>query len=337
MPRLKKALLLPEQAAPPTPPSGSVALYSTDGTALLMKDDAGTVRTIGPGAGGGGSGSELSATTDYTTTQPANPSTGLILFARNRARRLPAFVGPLGQDSQLQPALFSNRVGRYTTVNNNSTFSMDGLVAPTVYTTAASAVALASTNFYSAMARVRFPSAATAGAFAGFRIPTAQWFLSSTANMGGFFWVFRFGINAVTATGRGFVGLSATTASEANSDPTALLNRIGFGFGTGSANWYFHSAGAAANATTVDLGASFPARSNATDFFEFRLFAPSGAGQSVYWSAHRLNDGAFTQGGPVTTNLPAVGTLLTHHAWLNNVTAAAVALDAQSLYIETDN
>lgn len=46
-----KTLLLREQAsAPATPASGKVALYSLDGTALLMKDDAGVVRTIGPGA-----------------------------------------------------------------------------------------------------------------------------------------------------------------------------------------------------------------------------------------------------------------------------------------------
>lgn len=42
-------LLLRERAAPSNPPTGQIALYSIDGTALLMKDDAGTVTTLGGG------------------------------------------------------------------------------------------------------------------------------------------------------------------------------------------------------------------------------------------------------------------------------------------------
>jgi len=53
MPKFKKALLLPEQSAPGTPATGHAALYTTDGTALLMKDDSGNAITIGPGGGGG--------------------------------------------------------------------------------------------------------------------------------------------------------------------------------------------------------------------------------------------------------------------------------------------
>jgi hypothetical protein len=155
--------------------------------------------------------------------------------------------------------------------------------------------------------------------------------------MGGFFFVTRFGINAGNATSRGFVGMTAATANEANSDPSTLLNRIGFGFNAASTNWYFHSAGGSANATTVDLGANFPARTYATNFMEFRLFAPSALGSTVYWSAQRLNDGAVVQGGPVTTNLPALATLLNPHVWMNNNTAGIVSLDVQSLYVETDN
>lgn len=42
-------LLIKETAAPSTPPSGTVALYSLDGSALLMKDDAGVITTMGGG------------------------------------------------------------------------------------------------------------------------------------------------------------------------------------------------------------------------------------------------------------------------------------------------
>lgn len=279
----------------------------------------------------------FSLTTDYTTSTPSTPTTGTRMFTRHRARRLPSFVGPSGQDSALQPALFSNRVARLAAINGTANFNNDSVGQAVAYTTAVANVNVTNTNFFTTMVRNRWATPATVNNFAGFRIAAAQWMLSSTANQGGFFWVNRFGVQAGTATMRGFTGLSATTSNEANSDPTSLLNRIGFGFNSTSSNWYFHSAGASTNATTVDLGANFPARTYATNFFEFRLFAPAGGGQTVYWSAQRLNDGAFVQGGPVTTNLPAVNTLLTHHSWLNNVTASIIALESQLVYIESDN
>ncbi len=43
-------VVLRERAAPANPPAGHVALYSVDGTALLMKDDAGAVVTLGGGS-----------------------------------------------------------------------------------------------------------------------------------------------------------------------------------------------------------------------------------------------------------------------------------------------
>lgn len=338
MPVTKGAVLLPEQTAPGTPATGRVALYAKTDGKVYIKDDAGTETDITtPGGGGGSSSADYTLTTDYSSTVPAAPATGIKVFARHRARRLLAAVGPTGLDTAYQPGIFTNRVAWIQPLNNLSTPGNFGIAAPTVYSTAAAAVSNAATNFFTGMVRNRYASPSTANGFAGFRIANPQFFLSSTANMGGFFWVIRLGINAGTATGRGFFGLSATNATEANTDSTGLLNRMGFAFGTGSTNLYFHSAGASTNATTVDLGTAFPARTYATNFWEFRLFVPSGAGQTLYWAATRLNDGTVVQGGPVTTNLPAVNTLLTPQVWMNNVTASVVSFDFQSMYVETDN
>lgn len=330
------ALHSPEIANPSAPAAGTRILYPKSDGNWYSKDSAGVETQVNGGGGGGTSGATYTVTTEYSSTTPAAPATGVTLFARRRARALPATIGPNGLDTALQPGLFTNRVSWWQMINNSTTVTAMGLAGPTGYATP-TAVATATTNFFTSMVRLRYASAATANAFGGHRVPTAQWFLSSIANLGGFFWVFRFGVNQGNANSRAFVGLTATSAAEANSDSTALTNRIGFGFGTASTNWYFHSAGASTNATTTDLGANFPARTYATHFFEFRLFAPSGAGQQVFWSAQRLNDGVLVTGGPVTTNLPANGTLLTHQAWINNVTAAVASLDVQSLYIETDN
>jgi hypothetical protein len=47
-----RPIILQDQAEPASPPAGSVALYSVDGTALLLKDSDGTVRTLGAGGSG---------------------------------------------------------------------------------------------------------------------------------------------------------------------------------------------------------------------------------------------------------------------------------------------
>jgi hypothetical protein len=274
--------------------------------------------------------------TDYTDTNPSNPATGLTVFARHRARRLPSIIGPAGQDSQLQPAFFSNRIARWNVVNNTVTPVLDGLAVTNVGTP--TAIANATTNFYTSMVRERFASAATAASAAGIRSASAQWFLTSSVNTGGFFFVCRFGLGAISATNRVFVGLSATTAALAPAtNPSALLSQVGFGCDSTHTTFQFMCNDAVGTSTLVDLGANFPCQTAATNFYEFRLFAPSGGGSSVYWSAHRLNDGILVQ-GQATTKLPALNTLLAAHVHHSNgTTASAVSLDLQSLYIETDN
>lgn len=66
MPTSLGPLIIKEGVAPSNPPAGHVALYSVDGSALLMKDDAGVVTTFGSG-GGGGSGTKVSALTVATS------------------------------------------------------------------------------------------------------------------------------------------------------------------------------------------------------------------------------------------------------------------------------
>lgn len=281
---------------------------------------------------------DMRLTTDYTTTTPAAPATGLRHFARHRARRIPAVIGPSGMDTQLQPALFSNRIARINVINNTATPQFDG-IAVTNRATAPAAVAVAVPGFFTSMVRARYASIATAGNAGGFRSTTAQWFTSPTANMGGMFMVCRFGLNAITATNRFFLGFSSATADlNAAVNPSTLLNQFGFAADSTHTTFRFmHNDGTGA-CTAIDLGANFPCQTAATYFYEFRIFVPSGVGNQVYWSAHRLNDGLVVQGGPITTDLPASQTLMAFHLMHSNgTTASAVSTDLQSLYIETDN
>ena len=295
----------------------------------------GTWTDVG-GAGGGTSSASYSLSTDYVNTQPTSPTNGVTVFARHRARRLLAAIGPSGLDTSYQPALFTNRVAQLKAVNGATTQQLDGLAVTSI--TAPTAVSVATTNFYTSMVRQRYASTAVAGNAGGVRSATAQWFLSSTANLGGLFFVCRFGLNATSATNRLFVGMSATTtALSATVDPSTLLNMFGFGCNSAHTTMRFYCNDASGTATMTDLGANFPTQTAATYFYEVRLFAPSGGGLNVYWYAERLNDG-LTANGQVTTDLPAVNTLLSAHVnHSNGTTAAAVSTDLQALYIETDN
>lgn len=315
--------------APGAPVSGQIWMDSDDGVQRIWNGTAWQAPSV-------------YMETDYVNTTPTAPTQGAMLFTRNRARRLPAFIGPLGQDSQLQPALFSNRAAWLQAVNNTTAPTLEGLAVTWLNNATATptAVANAATNFYTSMVRVRAATTAVAGTGGGVRSATAQWMLSSTANKGGLFLVVRFGFNVVAAGSRCFIGMSTSTAALAPAvDPSTLLNLFGFGFDAGDANFQFMRNDGAGAAVKTDLGASFAkAAASATNFYEARIFAPSGGGQSVYYSLHRLNDGAIATGGPITTDLPAVDTLLAFHVHIGNgLTAAAHSIDVQSVYVETDN
>lgn len=288
---------------------------------------------------GGTSGVAYSLTQEYTNTQPATPATGITLFSQSRGRRLPAWVGPAGQNTTIQPSFAYNRVSRMGALNGSATVSTDNL-AITAVGAGAAAVTTTTANLFSSVVRTSYATTATtAGSACGFRVSgSLSYFLSNTANMGGFHYVARCGIGTSTAGSRGFVGLSATgVALSGTVEPTTLLNLVGFGHSSTSTNWYFMSNGASGTATTVDLGANFPAKTSATDFFEFSLYVPSGKGTAVYWAARRLNDNAFVS-GVATATLPALDTVMQGHIhYTNGTTAQTAAVHIQSLYIETDN
>jgi hypothetical protein len=252
-------------------------------------------------------------------------------------------VGPSGLTTALQPLMARNKVAYWNPPGNATTApGIFGYTTATVLTAATRSVA--TTNLFTRMRRVGYASASTAGSLAYHYVPVAQVTVGDGSGNGGFYKICRFGISDTTsavAAARMFCGVSSSVATPTNVDPATLTNSIGIGAGAAQTTMHLYYGGSAAQ-TPIDLGANFPVNSVNTDVYELVLFAPSSSNNTVYYEVTRVNTGNVATGtltGTAGTALPASSTLLSfHRLWrTNNTTAAVVAFDLMSDYVETDN
>lgn len=279
------------------------------------------------------------ATMTTRTDAPAAPAAGkMVMFGKAvGGGALPAFIGPSGISSPLQPFIGRNKVGVWTPYGNSATSSQLGVSLGTLGTLTTRTVA--TTNLFTSMRRLGLTTATTANARAQLG-GVAQYFLSSQSGVGGFRFVARFGISDAQATPGAavFAGLCALTTYIGNGfSPSAAANMIGVGADATDATLQMMSNDASGTATKIDLGANFPANTQNADFYELALFAASGVTGSVNWQVTNLSSGA-TASGTITTDLPAENQLLCALLVRSNLaTGLAVGLDIAGVYIETDN
>ena len=301
---------------------GQVLVYSENGGVQVSSAESSTLATL----------------TLPDTPSPTVPSDGYgtIFIKKIAGRAMAAQIGPSGLDTTLQANLGGNKVAMWMPPGGSTTvpgvFGMAALTA----TGTATARTVATTNLLSRMTRLGYVSAATAGALAGAREAVAKFTTGAGPGLGGFFARYRFGISdpATVAGARMFVGLDALTAAPTNIDPSTKVNCIGVGQIGTSDNLHIIRGNATAK-TPIDLGANFPANTNA-DAYELSLFAPPAGG--CYWQVRRLNTTFEATGFLPSTEIPVATQLLCHQLWrCNNATALAVGLDVCGIYIETDH
>ncbi len=235
-----------------------------------------------------------------------------------------------------QPTLFSAKIAWWSAMGGNSTLSTFNF--NTVINGTSINRNVATTNLFSSMRRVGFATGNSAGSSAGIRHSLQQFFRSSTAGMGGFFYVVRFGISSATiiSTQRSFVGFAATTSALSNADPSTQTNILGFGVDSADSSWSFMHNDGTGTATKDTLIGTFPPRDSSISMFEARIFSTS-ASPSVYYSLEVLGGGSLYEGS-TSTNIPAINTLLAPQIWTNNgTTGTACSIDIVSQYLETEN
>ena len=274
---------------------------------------------------------------------PVNPGAGKVtIFGRSIAGRIfPAFMGPSGLDSTLQPLLARNKIGYWNPQGNSAVLpGVFGFTAPVITGFTATARNVTATNLFTRMRRLGFVSAATAAAVGQWRTGVSQFTLGNGAGLGGFTYIIRFGISdaAAIADARMFMGMGVGTLVPTNIEPSTLVNVIGIGCGAADTTLSLYYGGSAAQ-TPIALGANFPANTRNVDMYELALFAAPNS-TTVQYEVTRLNTGHVVKGtlsGAAGTVLPAATTLLGPWGYrTNNATALACAIDVASAYIETD-
>lgn len=275
-------------------------------------------------------------------TLRTNPAVDTVnIFARDIANRMfPAYAGPGGLDSALQPLLARNKVGYWNPPGNATTVpGVFGFTAPTVTGFTAAARNVATTNMFTRMRRLGYNTAATAGAVGQWRVAAYQYTLGNGSGLGGFTYIIRFGISDATdvTDARMFIGMRSSS-TPSNVEPSTLTNCIGVGHGASDTNLKIFYGGSSAQ-TPIDLGANFPNTHGSVDVYELALFSSNMIANTVNWQVTRLNTGD-TATGTITgaaTVIPQSTTLIAPWGYrTNNATAAAVSLDVMSAYIETD-
>lgn len=275
-------------------------------------------------------------------SSPGIPATGRVgIFGRSVAgRMMPAFIGPSGLDSILQPHFGRNAICKWEPAGNSTTITATRAAALTA-TGTATAANVATTNRHTYMKRIEYlVTTAATTAVAGFRSTVAQFSVGgSSAGDGGFTMICRWGpaTGVATTTNRAFVGITGATAAPTDVEPSSGVNMICMGWDAADTNIQIMHKGASGGTTKIDLGASFPVpTADRTKVYELALFSPPGTTQSAGYLVTDLATGA-TASGTITTNLPPATTLLAPKAWMSvGGTSSVIGIALMGLYIETD-
>ena len=276
---------------------------------------------------------------------PFTPATGVGIFSKSIANRsLLSIIDPSSSNASLQPMLARNRVGYWNPPGNSS--ALPGIFGfGTLFTQGTLTPRnIATSSLAQRMRRHGFVSLATAGASAAAYSSSGQFSPGSgTYDGSGFFMITRFvPSNAGTVAGeRFFIGVSSATAAPSNIDPSGITNSVGVAQISADPNQLYIVYGGAASQSAIPLGTvSFPGSTLGTVAYELSIYAPNSVANTYYVQVTNIGTNATfntTLSGNASV-VPQSSALLAYRSWkTNNATAAAVAYDICSIYIETDN
>ena len=266
---------------------------------------------------------------------PAAPASGqLRTFARNRAgRALLHIIGPSGVDVALQPAFFGNSIVMWTpsATTGQTAFGVTYTARNNGTGAAQSTPTRASTNAMTSLSRAQFGTGTTATGASGTQTALAVAWRGNAANLGGFFFFARFGIETLAADMRAFAGLSANNATMA-ADASTWANTIGIVKDSADSTWQLVQR----NASTLTKTAT-GCTVTAGQILDFLLFAPPNGSTITARLVDAVTGTVYVDDVVLNTTLPVNTTFLFMQAHCQSVSGTtAKILSLNRMYLESD-
>lgn len=266
---------------------------------------------------------------------PAAPASGwLRTFARNRAgRALFHIIGPAGVDVALQPAFFGNSIVMWapSATTGQTAFGVTYTARNNGTGAAQSTPTRASTNAMTSLSRAQFGTGTTATGASGTQSALAVAWRGNAANLGGFFFFTRFGIETLAADMRAFVGLSANNATMA-ADASTWANTIGLTKDSADSTWQLIQRNAS-TPTKTSTGATV----TAGQILDFLLFAPPNGSTITARLVDAVTGTVYVDDLVLNTTLPVSTTFLFIQAHCQSVSGTtAKILSLNRMYLESD-
>lgn len=194
-------------------------------------------------------------------------------------------------------------------------------------------------NFYTSQKRIDIlqTTPATTNA-AGIYTATPLVYRGDAAGRGGFLFAVRFGCaTGQAATTRGFCGLSSLTSAPTDVDPSTITDVLGMGWDTADSSIQIMSRTGSGTVSKTSLSALvFPIPStDRTTVFDFEMYCPPN-GSQVGWQLTNLTT-SFSQGGVISSSLPAQSTMLSPRLYMSVAgVSSVIGISFMNLFISTE-
>lgn len=287
-------------------------------------------------AGGSGPSGPVDVVHFNDVDTPAKPTSGLKLFARSQGgRMLPAFIGPSGIESNLQPALFRNTTymwlpGFSTTVSINWGVSWlarnSGTGTGQTHPTKTSATPLGSLN------RALFSTGSTATGASGIQSSLSVAWRGNAPGLGGFFFFARFGVEALKTGDQIFVGLG-NFITALSGDPTAFTNTAALAKDAADSNWFFITRSGSGIATKTPTGLAV----TAGEILDLMFFAPPNGSSITVRLVNSVTGQVYMDDVVITQTLPDPTVFMYAQCHIKSTAGTTPSqLSLNRMYIETD-
>lgn len=266
---------------------------------------------------------------------PTTPSAGRTkVFTDGMAtRRMVGSIDPDGFHFDFQPALFNSTTylwlagtGTTLAINWGTSFTArnNGTNAAQSHPVKNNLSAIQSMN------RANFSTGTTATGASGIQATETNAWRGDVANLGGFFFFARFGLETISGTYRSFVGLSANNATMA-ANASTWNNTCGIGNEAGDTTWFI-VVRSLTTATRINTTITI----TAGQILDFYMYAQPN-GSTIFFEVRNAVTNAVLYNGQETANLPTTTGFMYIQSHIQSVTGTTAKLLALNrMYLETN-